>query len=85
MMEAIIIIIGSLGTIIIWSFSIRPYVVAHGQGNKTGANMGVAMWVDWQSCGEIAAAEDDPKGRRVYRIFGALQLMTALGFLLLCF
>ncbi len=47
--------------------------------------MGVAMWVDWQSCGEIAAAEGDPKGRRIYRIFGALQLMTALGFLLLYF
>ena len=84
-MEGIIIIIGSLGTIIIWLFFIRPYVVAHGQGNKTGADMGVAIWVDWQSFGEIVTAEGDRRGRRIYRIFGALQLMTALGFLLLCF
>jgi len=45
--------------------------------------MGVAIWVDWQSFGEIVTAAGDRRGRRIYRIFGALQLMTALGFLLL--
>ncbi len=80
-MATVIFLIGSAGAMLVWIFSIRPYVVARGQGNRTGANMGTAIWVDWQSCGEMADAEGDSKGRRIYRIFGAFQLMAALGFL----
>ena len=84
-MSIVIFFIGSIGAMVVWLFSVRPYVVAHGQGNKTGANMGVAIWVDWQSCGEIADAEDDDKGRRIYRTFGVFQAISALGFILLFF
>ena len=84
-MAPILFFIGSFGAMAVWLFFIRPYVVIHGQGNKTGANIGVAIWVDWQSCGEIAAAEDDSKGRRIYRLFGAFQAIAAIGFILLFF
>jgi hypothetical protein len=82
-MGVLLFVIGSLGSPLVWFFSIRPYVVAHGEGNKTGANMGVAMWVDWQSCGEIATKNGDERGRIIYRTFGVFQLVAALGFILI--
>jgi hypothetical protein len=84
-MAIILLFIGSIGAVVVWLFAVRPYVVSHGKGYNTGANIGIAIWVDWQSCGEIAKAENDDKGLRVYRMFGMFQLIAAIGFLLLFF
>ena len=74
---------GSIGTLFIWIAGIRPYVVSNKQGYKTGANLSIAMWVDWQTCGDISKAQDDAKGRRIYLAFGLFQLVTAIGVILL--
>ena len=83
-MAFLLLIFSTISTLAIWILGIRPYVVSNKQGYKTGANLAVAMWVDWQSCGEIAKATDDFKGKILYRIFGFLQMMSAIGIILLC-
>ncbi len=39
---------------VLWLFSVRPYLRKNGKGYTTGANFGVAFWVDWQEAGELA-------------------------------
>ena len=74
-------VIGIGGAVGTWLFGIRPYVCRRKDGWKTGANLAVAVWVDWQSCGEIARKEQDPVGRALYRAFGFFQLCFVLGLL----
>ncbi len=83
-MSFLLLIPGFIGTLSIWMFGIRPFVVSNNEGYKTGANLGIAMWVDWQSCGEIAKEKNNSKGRNIYRIFGLFQLISAAGIILLC-
>jgi len=83
MIAVFLLAIGSGCSFAIWLFAIRPYVVAHRKSYRTGASFGVAIWVDWQSCGEIAKDIDDQKGRNLYWIFGLFQGLTAIGFLLM--
>ena len=59
------------------------YVVLRGRGQTTGSSFGVPMWVDWQTCGEIAGAEDDGKGKWLYRILGMFHLISVIGGILL--
>jgi len=83
MIAAILLFLGSGGSLAVWIFAIRPYVVAHGKSYKTGASLGVAIWVDWQSCGEISKEIDDSKGQNMYWTFGIFQGLFVLGFVLL--
>lgn len=78
----LLVFVGSWGAILWWLFAIRPYVRRHHQGYKTGANLLVAIWVDWQSCAEIARENDDRRGRRLSRVFVFLQLCFVLGLIL---
>ena len=78
-----LLILGFIGTLAVWLFGIRPYVVSNNEGYKTGANLGIAMWVDWQSCGEIAKATNDSKGNKIYLAFGLFQIIFVVAIILL--
>ena len=82
MIGALLLALGFGGSFAVWIFLIRPYVVAHGKSYKTGAGIGVAIWVDWQSCGEIAKEREDPKGKNIYWTFGVFQGLAVIGFLI---
>ena len=71
--------VGSTGSLGIWITAIRPYVRVHHEGYKTGANLGVAAWVDWQSCKDVARKNNDGRGIRLARIFEFFQVCTAAG------
>lgn len=82
-MSLLFLILGFTGTLAVWICAVRPYVVSNNEGYKTGANLGVAMWVDWQSCGEIAKAQNDSKGKNIYRSFALFQLISVVSIILL--
>ena len=82
-MSAVLFFLGCLGSVITWISSIRPYVLKHQEGNNTGASLGVAMWVDWQKCGEISKQQEDPRGLVMYRTFGIFQIVGVIGFVML--
>lgn len=78
-MEGGFIISGVFGSIIVWLTLIRPYAVKHGQGYTTGANFGVAAWIDWEQSKEIAGKRGDLWMIRICRLFLALNLLVVLG------
>lgn len=82
-METAVIIIGVLGSIFLWLALIRPYAVKRGQGYTTGANFGVAAWIDWQQSKEIAGKRGDLWMLRICRLFLALNLLVVAGFFLI--
>jgi hypothetical protein len=78
-MAAFFVFVGVCGSTLLWIFGIRPLVVRHGKGYKTGVNLAVAAWVDWQSCREIAKNEDDGTAMLLVRAFLICQASIILG------
>ena len=64
---------------LIWILGIRPLVLRHGKGYRTGINFAVAALVDWQSCGEIADEKNDRKARKLSLSFLFCLLIMVLG------
>lgn len=75
--------IGLLGSVSVWLAVIRPYALKHGQGYTTGANFGVAAWIDWEQSKEIAGKKGDLWMLRICRLFLALNLLVVAGFFLI--
>ena len=71
--------VGFYGGVWWWLFAIRPFVVKNKLGYRTGANLFVAVWVDWQSCGEIAREQGCPKARFRYWMFSGFAGSALLG------
>ena len=71
--------IGTYGCVFWWLFAVRPFVVKNKLGYRTGANMFVAIWVDWQSCGEIAREQRSSRAWFRYWMFAAFALTALLG------
>lgn len=72
-------VMGLGGAGLIWILGIRPLVVRHGKGYRTGVNFAVAALVDWQSCGEIADEKNCRRARRLYRSFLGCLLLMGMG------
>ena len=79
LMAPFFLVVGIGGSVLIWDFGIRPLVVLYGKGYKTGANIGIAVWVDWQTCREIGVEEDDGTARVLGRAFMFCQASAILG------
>lgn len=78
-MTAFLVGLGVVGSTLLWLFGIRPLVVRYGKGHKTGVNLAVATWVDWQSCRKIAKDEDDRNASLLARAFLICQASIILG------
>ncbi len=74
---AFIFVVSSVSYFVLWLFSVRPYCRKHGKGYTTGANVGVALWVNWQEAGEIARKRNDKGMIAVCRGMLVLQLIAA--------
>lgn len=74
-MAGILFLIAISGSFLTWILAIRPFVYKHHEGYKTGANLAVAAWVDWSSCGEIARKSGSRFGLAAYRTFAAFQIL----------
>ena len=73
--------LGLLGIVVTWLCGMRPYVRRHGKGYRTGGNLYVAAWVDWQSCGEIAVTERERTGRYLRNAFVLSHIAMVVGIL----
>ena len=82
MLPGILFAVSIVGSTALWIFSIRPYCVKHRQGHHTGANVGVAIWNDWQHAKETASKRGDDGMIAICRVFSTLQILLILGVLL---
>jgi len=80
MLPVILLISGFTGVPLTWLCGMRPYVRRNGKGYRTGGNLYVAAWVDWQSCGEIDG-DGSQTGKNLRILFVLCHLAFVAGIL----
>ncbi len=75
---AAILIFCTLAVMLLWLFAIRPYCRRNGKGFTTGANVGVAFWIDWQKARGIAQERGDKGMILICRLFLGLHIVAVV-------